>query len=152
MGEHELLLEPFVEDNPAISIGEYEIRLVALDPYPGTPGAIDEADYTATLVVTQSDVKLNLSAQPAAGEAMTYDFAAELIGGPDNNEKLYCTGTGWDFGDGTAFASIPMCIQWTPDITIQRNFEQTHTYEAPGTYEVTFTRGHLSQTFSVDVP
>lgn len=152
LGQHELLLGPFMVDQEAVTIGEYTINLVTLDPYPGTVEVINEADYTATLIVIQAEAKLNLSAQPEAGEAMTYRFTGEITGGPNNNESLYCVGTGWNFGDRTEFMSIPSCIMWTPDIKIQRQFQQIHTYEAPGTYEVTFTHGPLSQTITVAVP
>jgi len=44
------------------------------------------------------------------------------------------------------------CMVWTPDVKINRHFEQIYTYDAPGTYKVTFTRGPVaSETLEVQV-
>ena len=49
-------------------------------------------------------------------------------------------------------SSSASCMVWTPDVKINRHFEQIYTYDAPGTYKVTFTRGPVaSETLEVQV-
>ena len=87
-----------------------------------------------------------------AGRPLTVLLVADIVGGPDNSQELYCPGTQWQFGDGIGMSSSASCIVWTPDVKINRRFEQIYTYDAPGTYKVTFTRGPVaSETLEVQV-
>lgn len=92
-----------------------------------------------------------LRAESVEGSVRSLRFTADIVGGPDNNQDLYCTSTLWDFGDGLSLIATPSCIAWTPEVKIPRDFEQTHAY-APGTYEVTFSRGTLEARLVVEVP
>src|SRR5262245_15946254 len=61
---------------------------------------------TARLVL---DVRLDLAA------SRTYVFAAEVVGGSDNDQSLYCAAITWGFGDGPPLTVSPSCSPWTPD-------------------------------------
>jgi hypothetical protein len=71
-------------------------------------------------------------------------FVAELMGGPNNDESLYCQGWTLSPGDGTGIAVMPGCVMYTPDVEIQRHFEMIHTYEEAGVYEAVFEYGQLT--------
>ena len=139
--------------------GDFSVGLLVLQPYPGTTGrrSIDPSEYVAELFVSEAtpesvDVRLDLRAEVVPGESLTVRLVAEIVGGPDNNRELYCHGWRWSFGDGMDVAAMPGCVAWTPDWTFSRHFEQTYTYEAPDTYEVTFSYGPLeSRPVTVEV-
>ena len=87
-----------------------------------------------------------------AGQPLTVLLVADIVGGPDNSQELYCPGKKWQFGDGMSLTASASCMAWTPDVKIKRHFEQIYTYDAPGTYKVTFTRGPVaSETLEVQV-
>ncbi len=88
----------------------------------------------------QGEFTLALKAIP---DGPNFLFVAELIGGPDNEESLYCQGWTLAPGDGNGIAVMPGCVMYTPDIEIPRHFEMSHTYEEPGVYEAVFEYGHL---------
>ncbi len=71
-------------------------------------------------------------------------FVAELMGGPDNEESLYCKGWTLSPGDGNSIAVMPGCLMYTPDVEIPRHFESNYMYEEPGVYEAVFKYGHLT--------
>ncbi|MCH7735693.1 MAG: hypothetical protein IH961_10835 [Chloroflexi bacterium] len=73
-----------------------------------------------------------------------FRFIGELIGGADNERSLYCVGTTWLPGDGVNITAMPGCLEYTPDIEIQRHFEFTHTYSEPGVYQVVLKVGPLT--------
>ena len=76
---------------------------------------------------------------------MTVRFTAEISGGPDNAEELYCTTSTWQFGDGRmGGGAIRECVVWTPNKKFKRLHGRTYTYEKPGSYEATFTYGPLA--------
>ncbi|MCH7626528.1 MAG: PKD domain-containing protein, partial [Chloroflexi bacterium] len=153
LGRHELGLEGGSESSGAATIGDFEMRLVALDPYPGTTGGVIQRDeYTASLLISATetsssgsadDFEIILAAVPVEGEPLTMRFTAELVGGADNSKELYCTSTTWDFGDGMGVAMMPSCFVWTPDVMVNRHLEQTHEYDKAGEYEVTLRLGPL---------
>ena len=154
VGVTELKLEPG-SPNPTgpapAQIGEYLVTLLALDPYPGSAGPPVSGqlpDYVATLTVLKAPLgldqaKIHLSTARSV-QPLTVRFVAEIAGAADNSVDLYCHGWEWQFGDGTVIALSPGCTPWTPDATFPRHFDETYTYEAPGTYEVTFSYGPLT--------
>ncbi len=73
-----------------------------------------------------------------------FRFIGELIGGADNERSLYCVGSTWEPGDGFNITAMPGCLEYTPDIEIQRHFEFTHTYSEPGVYQVVLKVGPLT--------
>ncbi|MCH7653293.1 MAG: PKD domain-containing protein, partial [Chloroflexi bacterium] len=162
LGRHELGLEGGSESSGAATIGDFEMRLVALDPYPGTTdGEIQRDEYTASLLISATetsssgsadDFEIILAAVPVEGEPLTMRFTAELVGGADNSRELYCTSTTWEFGDGMGVAMMPSCFVWTPDVRVNRHLLQTHKYDKAGEYEVTLRLGPLPpETIVVEV-
>ncbi len=106
-----------------------------------TPTLTPTATPTLTSTPTPDEGRVILRVEPVEGSSRSFRFTAEIVGGPDNNPDLYCTGTRWDFGDGVLLVTSPDCAGWTPEVTIVRNFQQTHTSTEPGTFTVTFYRG-----------
>lgn len=137
----------------------YVVEILALRSAPdGTASSpISRADYVADLVVSRigSDASVpvvRLSVSLLGGQPLGIQAVAEIVGGHDNSQSLYCQGWSWDFGDGSVSADMPACLRWTPDSRIQRHFETTYAYDAPGTYDISFTYGPLSsETISVEV-
>jgi hypothetical protein len=93
-----------------------------------------------------ADVTVKLRHEVDRSQPLTVTIIADIVGGPDNNKDLYCHGIEWQFGDGMGVAMMPGCIMWTSESKIQRHFEETYTYNSPGTYEVIFTYGPLAPT------
>ena len=162
VGVTELTLQPgspFPTGPAPAQIGEYLVTLLALDPYPGSVGPPDSGrlpDYVATLTVLKAPLGLDQAKihlrTARSMQPLTVQFMAEIAGGPDNSFDLYCHGWEWQFGDGTVNAISPGCTPWTADATFPRHFEETYTYEGPGTYEVTFSYGPLtSEPLRVDL-
>lgn len=64
-------------------------------------------------------------------------FIAELRGGSDDHEPLYCASVEWDWDDGTVSERIPDCDPYEPGVSeMRRRFSQRHTFQESGTYEV----------------
>jgi hypothetical protein len=62
---------------------------------------------------------------------------AELRGGADDTEELYCPGLEWDWGDGTKSESTSDCEPFQAGkSSIQRRFTSSHTYDISGPYRV----------------
>jgi hypothetical protein len=106
------------------------------------------------LVPVTEEFTVKFRYEAVAGQPLTVFLVADIVGGPDNSQELYCPGTEWQFGNGIGMSSSANCMGmvWTPDVKINRRFEQIYTYDAPGTYKVTFTRGPVaSETLEVQV-
>ena len=104
------------------------------------------------LVPVTEEFTVKFRYEAVAGQPLTVLLVADIVGGPDNSQEVYCPGTKWQFGDGIGMSSSASCMVWTPDVKINRHFEQIYTYDAPGTYKVTFTRGPVaSGTLEVQV-
>ena len=115
-------------------------------PHPMPPPILVE------LVPVTEEFTVKFRYEAVAGQPLTVLLVADIVGGPDNSQELYCPGTQWQFGDGIGMSSSASCMVWTPDVKINRHFEQIYTYDAPGTYKVTFTRGPVaSETLEVQV-
>lgn len=70
-------------------------------------------------------------------------FVAELRGGADDYEDLYCATIEWDWDDDTRSESTPDCDPYEPGTSkIRRRFSTRHKFEYGGRYEV---RLHLKQ-------
>ena len=162
LGQHEFKLEGSSDSSEAVDIGEYDLQLIALEPYPGTTvGDVRKEELTVSLLLTPretsdagsiDDFEIILTAEPVRGELLTMRFTADLVGGPDNSRELYCTGVTWEFGDGTGVAMMPGCVEWTPDVQVNRHIEQTYKYDKAGSYDVTLRLGPLPPTtIAVDV-
>ena len=89
-------------------------------------------------------------AEPA-DSALTKLLKAEIVGGPDNNRDLYCTGGFWRFGDGYGTGATPSCIPWRSSFVTNRHFAQRAVYSTRGTYEASVEIGPLSASTTVVV-
>ena len=159
LGKHELVLDPTGANSNGVELGKYSVALVALNPYPSASYSIPNSDYVATISLSPPSSGIERPAGPKAtvrAEAVPNEpggviLFADIVGGSDNSKDLYCAGTEWQFGDGNGMAMIASCLPWTAESNIQRHFEQSYTYDAPGTYEVTFTHGPVKATTVVEV-
>jgi hypothetical protein len=111
----------------------------------------DATDRAGRAGRLQTTARVTLVADRTDG-ARTYRFVAEIVGGPDDDQALYCVTTTWDFGDGPALGVTPSCAPWTPGTRIQRRFETSHAYERSQRYTVEFSHGPLAARRVVDVP
>jgi hypothetical protein len=86
--------------------------------------------------------KPNLSLK--ANPAITFSpanvfFAAEVKGGPDDFEELYCPSVEWDWGDGTKDQSSADCEPYEPGKSqIKRRYVAQKRYQFSGDYRVSF--------------
>lgn len=63
--------------------------------------------------------------------------SAELKGGVDTEEDLYCPGLEWDWGDGTVSEARKDCEPFTAGTSqIKRRWTASHTFETAGNYRV----------------
>jgi len=87
------------------------------------------------------DVKkasLNLKASPTiVFSPARVVVSAELKGGAEDNEELYCPSLEWDWGDGTRSESTSDCEPFEAGkSTIQRRFTASHSFNIAGNYRV----------------
>ena len=62
---------------------------------------------------------------------------AELRGGVDTDEELYCPGLEWDWGDGTISEAKEDCEPFEAGkSTVKRRWISTHTFETAGNYRI----------------
>ena len=86
--------------------------LAAIEPWPWS-GPEDVA--RKAIVVMWAEL------MPGAREML---LKAEIVGGPENDLDLYCTGERWDFGDGRWSADMGMCPRWDSNVQIERRVEE----------------------------
>jgi hypothetical protein len=64
-------------------------------------------------------------------------FVAEVKGGPDDYEDLYCPSVEWDWGDDTTSESSVDCEPYqTGKSQITRRFTIEHVFNSPGQFRV----------------
>jgi hypothetical protein len=83
-------------------------------------------------------------------------FTAELKGGDDNHEDLYCPEVTWEWGDGGKSVEESDCEPYTESSKIERRFTAHHTYGRAAVYAVKVTlrksgRSVAAQTVQVTV-
>jgi hypothetical protein len=116
-------------------------RLVALSmaallfPQPALRGA------QGTDPKSKPDTKrptLSVKASPPSGLAPIRVFlTAELKGGRDDYEDLYCPTVEWTWGDGTVSQSSADCDPFEAGrSTILRRYSVQHVYQLPGRFQV----------------
>lgn len=66
-------------------------------------------------------------------------FTAELKGGDDDNEDLYCPEVTWEWGDGGKSVEEGDCEPYTPGAKIERRYSTHHTYPRAAVYAVKVT-------------
>ena len=129
-----LRLSTFQSTRSSFTLGCYSILLTAvvLGVVLVTVGASSHQTNE------NGDPELRLRATPRVGFSGTdILFIAELRGGPDDNEELYCASVEWDWDDDTRSERIPDCDPFEPGLSeIRRRFSQRHTFQQGGQYEV----------------
>ncbi len=66
-------------------------------------------------------------------------FAAEVKGGPDDFEELYCPAVEWEWGDGTKDQSSADCEPYEAGKSqIKRRYVAQKRYQSSGDYRVAF--------------
>jgi len=84
--------------------------------------------------------KLSLKATPAITfSPANIFFVAEIRGGPDDNEELYCPSVEWDWGDGTKDQSSSDCDPYEAGKSqIKRRYVAQKRYQSASDYRVSF--------------
>ena len=84
----------------------------------------------------EPELRLRASPQVAFAPASVL-VLAELRGGSDHHEPLYCTSVEWDWDDGTRSESTPDCNPYEPGVSeIRRRFSMRHVFRQGGKYEI----------------
>jgi hypothetical protein len=83
---------------------------------------------------------VSLRATPAVSFAPARIYlTAELRGGADDFEELYCPTIEWDWGDGTASSSQADCAPYEAGKSqIRRRYAVEHIYRQPGSFRIQF--------------
>jgi hypothetical protein len=83
---------------------------------------------------------LSLKATPAITfSPANIFFVAEVKGGPDDFEELYCPSVEWEWGDGTKDQSSVDCDPYEAGKSqIKRRYVAQKRYQSSGDYRVTF--------------
>jgi hypothetical protein len=92
---------------------------------------------------TDADKKkptVTVRSSPAFGFApVRMVLTAELKGGSDHHEELYCPGVEWIWGDDTKSEQLADCDPYEPGKSeIKRRYVVSHTFRTAGIYEVQF--------------
>jgi hypothetical protein len=84
--------------------------------------------------------KLSLKANPAITfSPANIFFVAEVKGGPDDYEELYCPSVEWEWGDGTKDQSSSDCDPYEPGKSqIKRRYVAQKRYQSAADYRVLF--------------
>jgi len=79
---------------------------------------------------------LSLKATPPVGfSPLKVRMTADIKGGTDDNQDLYCPGTEWDWGDDLSSDSSEDCAPYEAGkSTIKRRYSAEHIYKYEGTY------------------
>ena len=118
------------------------IAVVWFGSAPGA-GALHATPSPAAVVADDDDddgeaPTLSLRASPKVAFAPAKIlFIAELRGGDDDYEKLYCAKLEWLWDDDTRSQSTPDCEPYEPGVSkIRRRFSTRHSFDRSGRYEV----------------
>ncbi len=81
---------------------------------------------------------LSLRAAPAVAFAPARILlTAEVRGGPDDFEDLYCPSIEWEWGDGTSSSAQADCAPYSAGRSqIRRRYTVEHIYRSPGSFRV----------------
>jgi hypothetical protein len=84
--------------------------------------------------------KISLKANPAMGVSpVRVVVTADLTGGLDDSEELYCPSIEWEWGDDTRSTNAADCDPYEPGKSqIKRRFTADHSYRTAGEYRVLF--------------
>lgn len=101
------------------------------------------ASHTDLLLARGQDNKrasLSLRAAPAVAFAPArIRITAEVRGGPDDFEDLYCPSVEWEWGDGTSSSASADCAPYAAGQSqIRRRYTVEHIYRQAGSFRVQF--------------
>ena|SRR5215813_8449004 len=84
--------------------------------------------------------KISVKANPAmAISPARVVVSADVNGGPDDNQELYCAGVEWDWGDDTHSNTSEDCEPYEAGKSqIKRRFTADHVYRLAGEYRIQF--------------
>jgi hypothetical protein len=105
----------------------------------GAPGRSDDKGRKASLSVKVNPV---LAFSPARVVA-----TAELRGGTNTDEELYCPEVEWEWGDGTFSSATADCEPFEAGKSeVKRRYTAEHTYQQSGSYrlQLSLKRGKKS--------
>lgn len=95
---------------------------------------------TALQAREQSNKKISLSlkATPSVSFAPArVVVVAELKGGPDDSDELYCPTVDWEWGDFTQSITEADCDPFTPGKSeIKRRYTIEHQFKNPGSFKI----------------
>lgn len=99
------------------------------------------ASHTDPLLARGQDNKrpsLSLRAAPAVAFAPArIRMTAEVRGGPDDFEDLYCPSVEWEWGDGTSSSAFADCAPYAAGQSqIRRRYTVEHIYRQAGSFRV----------------
>jgi hypothetical protein len=118
------------------------IRLLrALVPMAAMVGAVSvlaAGPGPGTAAPDQKKPSLALKASPIISYSPSkITLVAELKGGPNDNEEMYCPTVEWDWGDDTKSESSTDCDPYVPGKSeIQRRFSVIHEFKEAGNYRI----------------
>jgi len=87
-------------------------------------------------------------AAPTVGFApMRIVLTADVNGGPDDSEELYCATVEWDMGDGDKSEQKVDCDPYEPGKSlIKRRYVKEQVFQIPGDFRVLFTLKQKNKT------
>ena len=108
-----------------------------------TAGAVSASAFAAFAATTGADDKkasISVKATPSMGFSPARVVAtAEVKGGPNDAEDLYCATVEWIWGDDTRSESKTDCEPYEKGRSeIRRRYTLDHTYQTAGNYRIEF--------------
>ena len=107
----------------------------------GALAAVACAAFAAVLsAADDKKASVSLKANPSIGfSPARVVVTAEVKGGPNDSEELYCASVEWIWGDETRSESKTDCEPYEAGRSeIRRRFTTDHTYHTAGNYRVEF--------------
>ena len=98
------------------------------------------AAFATVLSADDKKASVSLKANPSIGFSPARVVAtAEVRGGPNDAEELYCASVEWIWGDDTRSESKTDCEPYEAGRSeIRRRFTTDHTYQTAGNYRIEF--------------
>ena len=98
------------------------------------------AFWVSSGAVDDKKPKITVKANPSMGMSPVRIVAsADITGGPNDNEQLYCAAVEWEWGDDTRTTNSADCDPFEAGKSeIKRRFSADHVYRMAGEYRVQF--------------
>src|SRR5262245_36643725 len=94
----------------------------------------------STGALAEQKPKISVKANPTMGMSpVRVVVTADVSGGPNDNEDLYCASVEWEWGDDTRSTNKIDCDPYEAGKSeIKRRFVADHVYQTSGEYRVQF--------------